>query len=625
MGIMTARGKTVLVAGCLLGWISATGAWAADDNVVKMLSFRPKRQDVIYSRPAANEQDQCKVDVLRDKGTFSYLLRDPKGLPLVKLTASNGKKLDITSFYLDGVEVYRESDTDRNGNVDQYRWLNAGGMKWGLSSKEDGTIDSWRTISPEEVSQEALQAVLTKDFARLNALWLTDAELRTLDLPAKETTRLRDLRAQAAAKFQTVAAKLAGLEGQTRWVRLETAPPQCLAREQTGLQRDLIKYPRGTILYENNGKHDWLQLGEMIQIGPAWRIVDAPSTGDAAGDASTVAADKEIQPLLDELRLLDAKQQPKSQDTPGPNPALVTYNLDRANVLQKIVAKVKADDREQWTRQVADCLSAAAQASADNDRTAYDRLVQLEQQVAAEKTGSALAAYVTFREMSADYAGKLAKASGADFAKVQGQWLERLAKYVDAFPKTEDTPDALLQLGMVSEFLGKEIEARKWYQRLATDFADKKPLADKAAGALRRIDLEGKPLELVGTTAAGVSFNINQLHDKLVVVYYWASWNQQSVGDFARLKLLLNTYGKQGLELVCVNLDNSPPEANGALDRNSLPGVQLCAPGGLDSPLATQYGIMVLPNLFLVGKDGKVLSRSVQLATLEDEIKKGLK
>ena len=49
---------------------------------------------------------------------------------------------------------------------------------------------------------------------------------------------------------------------------------------------------------------------------------------------------------------------------------------------------------------------------------------------------------------------------------------------------------------------------------------------------------------------------------------------------------------------------------------------RLFVPGGLESPLATQYGVMVLPNLFLVGKDGKVISRSVQTGTVEDELKK---
>ena len=137
--------------------------------------------------------------------------------------------------------------------------------------------------------------------------------------------------------------------------------------------------------------------------------------------------------------------------------------------------------------------------------------------------------------------------------------------------------------------------------------------------------MEGKPFQLAGNTLDGKTFDVSQLRGKVAVVYYWASWNQQSVGDFARLKLLLGTYGPKGVELVCVNLDNSPPEATSAQDRAGAPGVQLFAPGGLDSPLAAQYGIMVLPSMFLVGKDGNVVSRNVQLANLEDEIKKLLK
>jgi hypothetical protein len=38
--------------------------------------------------------------------------------------------------------------------------------------------------------------------------------------------------------------------------------------------------------------------------------------------------------------------------------------------------------------------------------------------------------------------------------------------------------------------------------------------------------------------------------------------------------------------------------------------------------LAVQYGVMVLPNLFLVGPNGKVVSHTVQMSGLDDEIKK---
>jgi hypothetical protein len=588
-----------------------------------MLALKPRQAGVALSTPTPQEQETCKVELVSGgrQGGSGWLLLDPRGLPLRRFFDTNGdKKIDVWSYYQDGVEVYREVDTNFNEKADQYRWLNAGGTKWGIDVNEDGRIDTWKMISAEEVTQEVLQAIITKDFARLSALWITDAELDSLDLPAAEITRLRDLKQQAQAKFMATVAKLGALGQQTRWERLEAAGPQCIPAGQAGLKHDLIKYVKSAVLYENNGKHDWLQPGEMIQVGPAWRLVDAPAVGDGSTESGSAATDPALQAMLDQLRQLDS-QAPRGSETPGANATLVNYNLKRAELLGKIVAKVKIEEREQWVRQLADCLSSAAQSSGEGDKTAYERLTALEQQVVKDQPETALAAYVTFREMSADYAGKLAK-PGPEFAKVQEQWLVRLAKFVQDYPKAEDTPDALLQLGMVSEFLGKEIEAKKWYQQLGSNFADKKTLAEKASGALRRMELEGKAMELAGSSLDGKSFDIGQLRGKVVVVYYWASWNQQSVGDFARLKLFLNTYGPKGLELVCVNLDNAPPPAENPI---SAPGIQLFQPGGLESPLAVHYGIMVLPNMFLVGRDGTVISRNIQLANLEDELKKQLK
>jgi hypothetical protein len=589
-----------------------------------MLSFRPHQNGIAYSTPTAQEQEACKVELVSGNraGTSGWLLRDGKGLPLRRFFDANGTgKVDTYAYYLEGVEVYREIAV--NGKIEQYRWVNAGGMKWGVDTDHDGKIDYWKMISAEEVTQEILQAVMNKDFQRLQALWITDADMKVLDLPAAESARLRSLRDQAEAKFQATLAKLPNLGPQTRWERLESSGPQCVLAEHSGFKKDVLKYPRSMILYENAGKHDWIQAGEMIQVGAAWRLIDVPIPGSMDNSGSS-SDDPALQALLDELRQLDA-QAPKNQDSPNANAALMAYNLKRADLIERITPKVKPDEREQWIHQLADCLSTAAQCSPDGEKGAYQKLVRLEEQVVKSQPGSPLAAYVTYREMSADYAPNLTKPAGAEFTKVQEQWVARLAKFVADYPKAEDTPDALLQLAMVSEFLGKEIEAKKWYQLLTTNFPDKKLQADKAEGALRRLELEGKTMDLSGTTVDGRVFNITQCRGKVVIVYYWASYIQQSVGDFARLKVLLNTYKDKGIELVAVNLDNGPPEAGSALDRGSLPGVQVCQAGpqtGLDGTLATQYGIHVLPNMFLVGKDGLVVSRSAQIATLEDELKK---
>jgi TolA-binding protein len=486
-------------------------------------------------------------------------------------------------------------------------------------------------ISAEEVSQEVLQAVITKDFGRLQALWITDAELDSLGLPDAEAARIRKLKDNAQAKFQKTCAALTGLGEQTQWNHLDAPAPQCIPAGTNGLKQDLIKQTHASILYQNGPgakQIDTLQMGEMIQVGQAWRLLDVP--GDVikdGGGPDGARVTPEMQKLLDQLTAME-QAAPKAQTTVGSNPAVVEYNLRRAAVLQQVIDLLdqQQDQRhqDQWIRQLADCYSEAAQTSSDTDKSAYENLVQLEAKTVQKYPGSPLAAYVTFREMSADYATKLANA-GPNSAKVQEERVARLTKFIEDYPQAEDAADALMQLAMISEFNGKEIEAKKWYERLHTQFPKAGILHDKAQGALRRLDLEGKEIELAGPKLAGGNFDIHDLRGKLVIVYYWASWNQQCVGDFARLRLLLSNYATKGLELVCVNLDNAPPEADTLTSRLQAPGVQLYQPGGLDSPLATQYGVMVLPNMFFVGRDGKVLSRTVQIATIEDEIKKQLK
>jgi hypothetical protein len=342
----------------------------------------------------------------------------------------------------------------------------------------------------------------------------------------------------------------------------------------------------------------------------------------ASGVSGAAVSNPRLQKLVEELTELD-KTPPKASGGPGPNAAVAEYNLKRADVLVRVLAEVKGAERGQWIRQLADSLSTAVQNSAASDTTASTRLQHLESQVVAAQPGSKAAAYVVFRRMQADYSVKLLK-QGTDFSKVQQEWMEGLTKFVTTYPKAEDAPDALIQLGMVCEFLAKDVEAKKWYAALAKQHADK-PQAAKARGAVRRLESVGHEFELTGPMLSGGAFDMSRMRGKVVVVYYWASWNQQSVGDFARLKQMLDAHGKKGFELVCVNLDNSAEEANGYLARSPAPGTHLHQAGSLESKLAMDYGIMVLPHLFLVGKDGKVVSRTVQIGNLEDEVKKLLK
>ncbi len=613
----------------LLLMAGATSAWAAGPSVEDLLKYRPKQEGVEVSTPAENQIANCKVEVIKGEKGSGYLLRDPDGRPVRRFFDSDGDRyIDVWSYFLNGEEVYREIDTNANRKADQFRWMGSAGSKIGIDLNEDGKIDRWEMISPEEVSQEILAAIINRDFDRLKALMVNEADLKTLELSTKEAARIKEKLAGAQEKFNNTTAGLINLSNKTQWMHVELQAPQCIPADASGGGKDIFRYKGGTILYQNAGKADFVQTGEMVLVARAWKLIDAPSPGHApmdepvarngnANDGPALQISEEIKPLLAKLQQIDESIKGQSLGDPA---TAVRYNLARAAVLQEIVAKSAGRQQEDWIRQMADCLSAAAQNSPANDNSSYQRIVALSAQLL--KSGSAkLAGYVAYREMSADYTRRL-NVEKPEIAKIQEYWRERLKKFVSDFPSADDAPDALLQLGMVSEFMGKEPEAKNWYAKLAKEYTAS-PLAKKADGCLRRLELEGKPIELAGPKLGNqIAFDISQMSGKIVVVYYWASWNGQCAADFAKLKALSLQYKSKGLELVGVNLDNNQVDAVNFLQNNNLDAVQLFQQGALDSPLAQQYGILVLPNLFLVGKDGKVVSRSVQITGLEDEIKK---
>src|SRR5205085_7905667 len=119
---------------------------------------------------------------------------------------------------------------------------------------------------------------------------------------------------------------------------------------------------------ETAGKHDWLQTGELIQVGRAWRITGSPIPGyggeevpTSAGNSAAGSVSEALKPLIDKLSEID-KNQPQN----GNADIVVKYNLARAELLEQIAAADKDDQRENWIRQVADCYSTAAQSGAVN-------------------------------------------------------------------------------------------------------------------------------------------------------------------------------------------------------------------------------------------------------------------
>ena len=624
------RYRTGVLASAVL--IATTPAMSAAPTVAQMLMFKPAQKDVVYTTPTPAEQQQCKVELMygKKRGSSGWVLKDPRGALLRNFFDSNADKYpDQWSYYRDGVECYREVDTNFNGKADRYMWLNNGGMRIGLDRNEDGTIDTWLALSLEELSQEVVRALADKDVARFRRLLISEVDLENLGAPAAERKRIRKLQKGIDQRFLETADRLSHLSDQTQWISVQTTAPGRLPADTTGMNRDVLMYYRALVSCETGGKPDWIQLGEIVLVGGAWKLLDSPKVADnqattQPGMTAMRPHDRAGQEFLERLAKLDATA-PKYVGF-GEDALVARYHLERATLLEEILDQADDRDRGMWIRQLADSLSTAAQASPKGDDRALEKLKDLKARLKQEQPDSAETAYVAFRVLTSEYSAEVHRASNAAaMLDVQNRHVKRLAKFVADYPKAEDTADALLQLGMIQEFQNHEAEAVKSYEQLVRSFPGTSQ-AEKAQGALRRIRLVGKPWQLNAavTSLSGPAFNMVQLRGKVVIVYYWATWCQTAEADFSKLKQLKQQHG-EALEVVAINLDETRSDAEDFIRRVRPVGYQLYAGGGLESPVATYYGLVVFPNIFVVGRDGNVVARAVDINLVEEQVKKLIK
>lgn len=610
--------------------------------VTQIIGIQPVQKGIAIGMPSTDELEKCTVvgDPNAKAGQTVWILKDGKGTILRRFVDTNQDgRPDVFSYYKDGIEVYREADTKYSGARDKFIWLGTGGSKIGLSKRGDGIIDTWQAISLEEMSQEVLQAVATKNWGRYAALLVNDEDLQTLGASAADAERIKKNVAGASAKFQQVLAKFNLNEG-SKWLHAETSAPSRMLAETTGWKKDVIVQARVMILCETAGKTEYIQLGEAVQVGEAWKLVDAPMSIDMPlvagvilnqGAKDEVAVeDGPLQKVLKELADLDAKAPQETGS--GTNVKMVEYHAKRAEVMNRIIPICPQKDRENWYKQIIDSLSAAVSASKADDPAAYQLFQSYVSQIVKQAAGSEIASYGQYRllivENNRELATKAQKA--ADHLKVQKDFAERLVNYVNSYPNGSDAPEAMHRLGEVYELIGQETEASKWFQTVAQKYPNSKQ-AGKATGAVRRLSSIGQNWT-VGANAVLFSANGQQqpwnaaaLGKRPLVIYYWATWADSAAADLAKMKQIMQGQPATGAVLVAVNLDDKLADAQAFLQKNAanMPqGFHLHCPGSFESPAAIYYGLNVFPAMFLQDANSKIVSRTLDVTTLEEELKK---
>ena len=587
--------------------------------------------------------DACKVETSPE----GYTVKDAQGRFLRKFLDANGKKtvrkgekvarayLDQWSYYLDGFEVYREIDEDDDGYLDEVRWMNSGGTRIAKVQPAEGggsKVVAWTRISPEEASKVLVQAIVLGDRNLLDSVIASPEELQAIAAPAATIKRATEAASARADGFLALRKNVqaAGWTGQTVWSRFDGAMPHVIPADAApGLKNEFVLY-ENVVIFPTSGNPEkdlkiaYLSVPEVVKIGDAWKFVDLPHAVDPANpvagrlvslrtdifNAGPVgeSVDPKLAELLKTLNEIDVAGPPAD----GDKRALAKWHVTRANLLREVIAETKSPaETLNYQKQVVNDLAEAVRTGMLPDGMGVmDKLI-------AE--GGKIGSFAAYRKILVEF-DLAADQPGSNILQIQKDTLVKFEEFLTAHPDADEVPEVLFQLATVSEFNGDEEKARRYYGQLAKDYAAVEA-GLKAAGALRRMDSDGKALTLAGPTVEGKPASVDDYRGKPLLVVFWTSLSEGDQREMKEIAALREKLGAKGFEVLGVSLDDDRAALDAFLKANPMPWATIHEPGGMDGRLANEMGVISTPTMILLDSKGQVANRRIKRAA---EVEKAL-
>ncbi len=130
--------------------------------------------------------------------------------------------------------------------------------------------------------------------------------------------------------------------------------------------------------------------------------------------------------------------------------------------------------------------------------------------------------------------------------------------------------------------------------------------------------------EITLPNSAGKEIKLSSLKGKLTLVYFWSSWNALCRQTNMKLTPIYSRYHENGFEIYAVSLDSDTDLWMKAYMLDKAYWNQVIDTKGLKSEYSKIYAVRAIPNMTLIGKDGKIIARDPEFGELEGLIKRNL-
>jgi peroxiredoxin len=205
--------------------------------------------------------------------------------------------------------------------------------------------------------------------------------------------------------------------------------------------------------------------------------------------------------------------------------------------------------------------------------------------------------------------------------------LDEVGDFLRAGPLQQSEAELAMWAGEVAERSGDDKLAGDAYGSMAELLAGQPslaPVVKRMQGCARRLKLVGNAMDLEGKTLDGKKLDWEKYRGKVVLVDFWATWCGPCMAEVRNIKENYQKYHDKGFEVVGISLDQkSSRELAEFVKKEAVPWT-ICRDADSPRRMAEYYGVSGIPNMILVGRDGKVVSLRVRGPSLGPQIEKAL-